>query len=108
MDEEEDIEENCQTPCDPDIGCPYCASYWQRMIDEGYWYDRYQERVAHTVVVGSRATDHAFLDFVGRETKLSFTPAHVLVNLHHEHEQVPMITKEDTYKYAVAIGAALM
>lgn len=72
------------------------------------WYDRYQERVAHTVVVGSRATDHTFLDFVGRETKLSFTPAHVLVNLYHEHEQVPMITKEDTYKYAVAIGAALM
>lgn len=38
--DEEDIEENCQTPCDPDIGCPNCAGYWQRMIDEGFWDDR--------------------------------------------------------------------
>ena len=24
-------------PCDPDSDCPVCASYWQRMIAEGFW-----------------------------------------------------------------------
>lgn len=32
-----EIEHQCQAPCDPDVGCPECAEYWQRMEDEGYW-----------------------------------------------------------------------
>jgi hypothetical protein len=28
---------SCQKPCDPDVGCPECAGYWERMISEGFW-----------------------------------------------------------------------
>lgn len=35
--DEPDSEEECQKPCDPDSGCPNCASYWDRMAYEGYW-----------------------------------------------------------------------
>ena len=34
MDEEEQV---CKKPCDPDIGCEECASYWQQMVAEGFW-----------------------------------------------------------------------
>lgn len=41
MDENEEVE--CQEPCDPDVGCPHCAEYWQRMEHEGFW-DRERHR----------------------------------------------------------------
>ncbi len=37
FDEGELEEENCQKPCDPSIGCGWCADYWARMEREGYW-----------------------------------------------------------------------
>ncbi len=40
LNEEEDV---CRQPCDPDVGCPKCADYWQKMIDEGFW-DRDRHR----------------------------------------------------------------
>lgn len=30
-------ETDCREPCDPDVGCPHCAEYWQRMEREGFW-----------------------------------------------------------------------
>ena len=30
-------ESGCRKPCDPDLGCPECADYWQRMVNEGFW-----------------------------------------------------------------------
>jgi len=39
MDSEDDIEpeNDCRQPCDPAVGCPHCAGYWQRMVSEGLW-----------------------------------------------------------------------
>ncbi len=34
---EEDEQEECQQPCNPNSGCEYCAVYWQRMEQDGYW-----------------------------------------------------------------------
>jgi hypothetical protein len=28
---------DCGHPCSPDAPCDECASYWQRMVEEGYW-----------------------------------------------------------------------
>ena len=28
---------NCQEPCHPDSGCPYCAGYWSFMVDNAMW-----------------------------------------------------------------------
>lgn len=30
-------EDICREPCDPDTGCPQCAGYWERMVNEGLW-----------------------------------------------------------------------
>ena len=30
-------ESECRQPCDPNVGCPECAGYWERMEREGYW-----------------------------------------------------------------------
>jgi len=35
----EDEVNDCQSPCDPQRACSYCADYWQRMRDEGFWID---------------------------------------------------------------------
>jgi len=35
--EESDNESICKKPCDPNVGCSECASYWERMIVEGFW-----------------------------------------------------------------------
>lgn len=32
-----DEENECRKPCDPAVGCPFCADYWQRMVNEGLW-----------------------------------------------------------------------
>lgn len=32
--------DECGKPCHPDSGCPACADYWQRMINEGFWDER--------------------------------------------------------------------
>lgn len=29
--------DKCEKPCSPNSGCEECASYWERMISEGYW-----------------------------------------------------------------------
>lgn len=32
-----DNENSCHQPCDPDVGCPDCQEYWNKMVSEGYW-----------------------------------------------------------------------
>ena len=41
--EDDGDELGCQKPCDPDVGCPECSEYWQRMVREGFW-DRANHR----------------------------------------------------------------
>ena len=38
MTQEEDGEDTCLKPCDPDAGCEECAGYWARMEKEGLWH----------------------------------------------------------------------
>lgn len=68
------------------------------------WYDRHKERIHHVLIVGARATDGEFLDYVSRETKIPLTHANVFANLKLDTGNVPMIPKNDSYKYAVAVG----
>lgn len=35
--EDSDTEEGCNKPCDPDLNCPHCEVYWERMSAEGFW-----------------------------------------------------------------------
>lgn len=71
------------------------------------WYDAHKERINHVIFSGSRAGDQEFLDYVSRETKIPITQANIFSNLKLDMTNVPMITKEDSYKYAVAMGLAM-
>lgn len=72
------------------------------------WYDRHKERIHHVLVCGARASDQDFIDYVSRETKISVTEANIFINLKLDPGSVPMISKKDSYKYAVAMGLAMM
>lgn len=36
-DDESDCRADQGSPCDPDVNCPNCSEYWQRMEHEGFW-----------------------------------------------------------------------
>ena len=71
------------------------------------WYDIHKEKIHYILFSGSRAKAPEFLDYVARETKLDLKRANVLVNLTLNTEKVPILPREDSYKYAVAIGLTL-
>lgn len=72
------------------------------------WYDRHKERIHHVILAGVRAADQEFLDYVSRETKIPITQANIFVNLKLDQSNVPVINKNDSYKYAVAMGLAMI
>lgn len=71
------------------------------------WYDRHKEKIHHVVFSGARAGDQDFIDYVSRETKIPILLANIFVNLKLDYANVPIINKNDSYKYAVALGAAV-
>lgn len=68
------------------------------------WYDAHKEKVNHLLFAGARANDLEFVNYVSRELKIPIARANVFVNLDLNPEEVPPITKDDSFKYAVAIG----
>lgn len=71
------------------------------------WYDAHKAKIHHVIVAGERASDHEFLDYISRETKLPLHRANVFANLDIDPASVPIMQKSESYKYAVAIGLAL-
>lgn len=71
------------------------------------WYDEHKEKVDHVLFAGSRAKDADFLDYVSRETRIPITRANIFINLRLDGQKIPIITKDDSYKYAVAVGLAI-
>ena len=71
------------------------------------WYDEHKEKLSHVLVAGSRAKDSDFIGYVSRETKIPITRANIFTNLRHNDQKVPIITRDDSYKYAVAVGLAI-
>lgn len=71
------------------------------------WYDRHKERINHILISGARASDREFLEYVSRETKIPITAANVFTNMQLDQTNVPMIPKNESYKYAVAMGLTL-
>ena len=71
------------------------------------WYDSHKEKLHYILFSGSRTKSSDFLDYVSRETKLEIKKGNIMVNLHLDPEKVPIIIKDDSYKYAVATGLAL-
>ncbi len=71
------------------------------------WYDAHKEKIHHIIFSGDRASDHSFLEYVSRELKLSIHRANVFANLDLDPAIVPIMKREESYKYAVAIGLAL-
>ena len=37
MNDDEELEDTCGKPCDPDLHTECCAEYWARMEREGFW-----------------------------------------------------------------------
>ncbi len=71
------------------------------------WYDIHKEKIHYILFSGSRVMNPEFLDYVSRETKLELKRGNVLVNLSLSADKVPILPRDDSYKYAVAIGLAL-
>ncbi len=71
------------------------------------WYDEHKEKLSHVLVAGSRAKDSDFIGYISRETKIHIMRANIFTNMRHDDQKVPVITKDDSYKYAVAVGLAI-
>ncbi len=71
------------------------------------WYDAHKEKIDHVIFCGEKAGGHEFLSYVSRELKLPIHRANVFANLDLDPAIVPIMTREESYKYAVAIGLAL-
>jgi Tfp pilus assembly PilM family ATPase len=71
------------------------------------WYDRHKERIHHVLLCGARAADQDVLDYISRETKIPITQANIFINLKLSLANVPMIPKNESYKYATAMGLAM-
>lgn len=71
------------------------------------WYDTHKEKIHHVIFAGERATDHEFLEYVSRELKLPIHRANIFANLDLDPTTVPIMTRQESYKYAVAVGLAL-
>lgn len=71
------------------------------------WYDEHKEKFGHVLLAGARATDRELFSYISRETKIPLLRANIFTNLRHSDQKIPIITKDDSYKYAVAVGLAL-
>ncbi len=71
------------------------------------WYDKHGSKIDHVILVGERAEDQMFVDYLARETRLLIHRANIFANMELDPAAVPMIPKKESYRYAAAAGAAL-
>lgn len=71
------------------------------------WYDEKKQKIDHVLLLGVRANEQGFLDYISRESRIPMIRGGIFVNLETFKENVPAISKEDSYRYAVAMGLAL-
>jgi hypothetical protein len=72
------------------------------------WYDKHKEKISHVVFSGKKVLDQNFIDYISKETKFEIIRGDVFTNLRLKEGSVPILNKNDSYKYAIAIGLTIM
>jgi len=65
------------------------------------------DNISYFFLAGSLAQDFSFINFVSVQTRLPIQQADVFVNFTFNSGQLPPVTKEQSFLYAVALGAAI-
>lgn len=70
------------------------------------FYKKHKEKVGYLFATGALAQDESFLNYLSRVTRLNVEPADIFINIKISSE-VPIITKDESFLYAVALGLAI-
>ncbi len=78
------------------------------LIEDVYvdFYKKYDEKLSYILASGELAQDENFLNYLSRQTRLSIEQADALINFENA-SGVPIITKDESLLYAVALGLAI-
>ena len=71
------------------------------------FYKENQEKIGRVLASGSLANNKNLLNFLSKETRLDIEEVNVLSNVTIERNSVPMIPKNESFKYALAIGLGI-
>ncbi len=71
------------------------------------FYKENNEKIGYIFASGIHARDVNFLNYLSRETRLPIEEANVFVNIEQRKNDVPLITKEESFLYAIALGLAI-
>lgn len=91
-------------------GNPDSFAYLKREIEmvESYWYSKEPNKKINSIVVaGRKANDRVFLDNLKKMSKVPVEIANIWVNVCDTSKDVPEIGKEESLKYATAVGLAI-
>lgn len=69
------------------------------------WYHDNKEKIHNVIIVGKKVSDQIFVDLILKETKLHIQKGNVFVNFNFPENYIPIIEKQNSYKYAVTLGA---
>lgn len=71
------------------------------------FYKKNNQKIGYIFACGSLVKEPSFINYLGTHTRLPVEEADVFVNLNLEKGEIPTITKEESFSYAVALGLAL-
>lgn len=71
------------------------------------FYKKNQEKISNYMLSGSHTSDFNFLNSLKRFSGLPIKQANVFVNLSFKKDELPILTKDESTAFAVAIGAAI-
>lgn len=70
-------------------------------------HDDHGEVLSRVMLAGSRAHDRSLSSFIARAARIHVVRANPFVNMRRNHGHIPIMTRDDSYKYAVALGLAI-
>lgn len=79
------------------------------IIKETYqdFYKISDDKIGYFFVAGRLAKEPNFINNISRQTRLPIQEADVFVNFSFKSGEVPLVTREESFVYAVALGAGL-
>lgn len=77
------------------------------VVNKAYieWYEKMNKKVDHAFIVGGGAKDEFLVDYISSATKINFVKGNIFTNRNINLDKVPVITKNDSLKFAIATGS---
>ncbi len=80
-----------------------------RLIAETHqdFYGLAGDRIGYFMCAGSSTSDISFINYLSRETRLPVSQTDIFANVSLGRGELPLVTKNESFNYAIALGAAM-